>query len=270
MGHDDAIPLDEAEPPSYVPREVCEVPIDDSEEQDRVRGIEPIEQALDRRLDGIGDGRAPGEEGGDEEDRRLVALRFDEELHARRFHRPRGIANERREVERLDVEPFEVVKGRGADVALTETRFAADEHARAEDAQSLESWQNEGQKKQRKNGEGESNSPCIIFSFSNPPLSSSHSASSSTFGRLTSGRTMARAFLAASKASARRGTSCGGMGAAGEEVARAVEGMRSASRRSQYQTDPRRTEDSLFCETMKSRAVTSIVSGLITSRSFVL
>ena len=60
VGHDDAIPLDEAEPAPHVPGEVSEVPIDDSEEQDRVRRLEPVEQALDRRLDGIGDGREIG------------------------------------------------------------------------------------------------------------------------------------------------------------------------------------------------------------------
>lgn len=54
---------------------------------------------------------------------------------------------------------------------------------------------------------GERGAPCMSFSFSNPPPSSTYSASSRTLMRLTSGRTFASAVLACSKEVDRSGTS---------------------------------------------------------------
>lgn len=112
--------------------------VDDREEQDGVVGVKPVEQALDRRAHRVADAGAPGHERRDEEDRRLVPLGLDEELHARRLHGAARVGHERREVERLHVEPFEVLQDGGADVRLAHARLAADDHAGAEDAQLLE------------------------------------------------------------------------------------------------------------------------------------
>lgn len=111
-----------------------------------------------------------------------------------------------------------------------------------------------------------------IFSFSNPPSTSTNSASSRTLTRLTGGSTLASAVLALSRACDKSGTSCGGSGAAAEEVDRAVDGMRSARKSGQIvRLGTRKSRvNALCCEMTKSRAVTEISSGLMSKRSFVL
>jgi hypothetical protein len=88
LADDDPVPLDEAEPAPHVGRHVRKVSVDDGEQENRVRGVQPIEQPFDRGPDRFANGSTPGDERRDEENRRFVALGFDEELNARRLHRP--------------------------------------------------------------------------------------------------------------------------------------------------------------------------------------
>lgn len=75
-----------------------------------------------------------------------MSLGLDEQLNAGGLHGARGVGNEGSQVERLDVEAFEVVKNCRADIALAHAGLAADEHARAEYAQSLEGYRRASQR----------------------------------------------------------------------------------------------------------------------------
>lgn len=113
--------------------------VDDGEQENRVRGVQAIEKPFDRGPDRFADGSAPGDERRDEEDRWFVALGFDEELNARRLHRPSRVRHKRSEIERLDVETLQMVKDRCADIGLSHAGLAANDQTRSEDSELLES-----------------------------------------------------------------------------------------------------------------------------------
>ena len=138
LADDDPVPLDETEPASHVGRHVGKVSVDDGEQENRVRGVQAIEEPFDRGPDRFADGSAPGDERRNEEDRRLVALRFDEELNARRLHGPSRIRHKRSEIERLDVEALQMVKDRCSDIRLSHARLATHDQTRSEDSELFE------------------------------------------------------------------------------------------------------------------------------------
>lgn len=75
--------------------------------------------------------------------------------------------------------------------------------------------------------------------------------------------------MAFSKLARSNGSKCGGSAEASAEVERAVEGMRSSTEVSANDDQPK-GKSLLLAEMMKSRATTSISSGLMSSRSVVL
>jgi len=66
--HDYAISLDESEPASDIGGNILDRPIDDSEQENRIRRVKTVEETFDSRSDGLANACAPGEERGNEED----------------------------------------------------------------------------------------------------------------------------------------------------------------------------------------------------------
>lgn len=143
QGQGDAVVLRVAEPGLDVARDVGDGAVDDGEQQDRVGRREAVEQRLERRPGRLGHRVDPLRERRDEQHGRLVPLGLDKQLDEGGLERARRVAEQRRQVEALDVEALEVVQDGRREVALAEALGAVQDQARAVHARLLKLLQPE-------------------------------------------------------------------------------------------------------------------------------